>query len=67
MSIEELHINMVSTSSEVRLKEIRDADNNIIIIDTTLRKILLTQLKKMYARYKVMYGCECFIYPKIMH
>ena len=47
---------MVSYPEEGGLEEERDLDNNIIIIDYTLRLIITPQLKKIYARYKVMCG-----------
>ena len=63
----ELHSSMVGLPEEGRINESRDADNNIIISDSTLRNILPSQLKKMTSRYKVMCGCECFISSKSMH
>ena len=57
----------MSTPQECGLKKEKDADNNIIIRNSTLIKILLPQLKNMTARYKVMCVCECCIYTKIMH
>ena len=62
--MQKLHNIMVSTPKEGVLKEARDADNNIIIIDNTLCTVLQNQLKKMSARYKVMCGCECYISAK---
>ena len=62
-----LHNNMVSLPEEVGHKEARDAYNNIIISDSTIQSIIPPQLKKMYARYKVMCGCECLISTKIIH
>ena len=55
---------MVSTPKEGCIKEAREGHNNIIIIDSELHTIIIPQLKKMFAHYKVMCGCECFIYPK---
>ena len=66
-SIQELHNIMVSPPEEGLRKDSRDADNNIIISDSTLRSILPTQPKKIYARYKVMCGCEYYIYAKSIH
>ena len=58
---------MVSPLDEDRLREARDSDNNIIISDSTLRTILSPQLKNLSSWYKVMCGCECFKYDKIIH
>ena len=58
---------MVSTPEEGGLKDARYADNIIIISDYTLSNILPPQLNKVFARYKVMCGCECCIYSKIIH
>ena len=67
MSVQEPHNIMVIPPEEGELNEARKSDNNIIISDYTLRTILLTQPKKIHARYKVMCGCECSIYAKIMN
>ena len=58
---------MASPPEEGGLKDARAADNNIVISDSTLRKILPPQLNKMTYQYKVMCGCECCISYKIMH
>ena len=58
---------MVSPPEEGGIKEARDADNNIIISDSTLRPILPPQLKNMSARYKVLCGFECCISDKSIH
>ena len=47
MYVQELHNSMVGTPYEGRINETRDADNNIIIIDSKLRIILPHQLNKM--------------------
>ena len=52
---------MASPPEEGGLKDARAADNNIVISDSTLRKILPPQLNKMTSRYKVMCGCELHI------
>ena len=49
------------------VKDARDEDDKIIISDSTLRSLLLPQLKQMSARYKIMYGCECCISTKSIH
>ena len=59
MSVRELHNIMVSTPEKGGLKEARDSDNNIIISDSILRKILPPQIKNMTSRYKIMCDCEC--------
>ena len=43
------------------LKVAIEKDGNIIINDTTLRKILPPQVKRVTYQYKVMCGCECCI------
>ena len=58
VSVRELRNSMLSLPEEGGLKEARDARNNIIISDSTLRSILSPQLNKISARYKVMCGCE---------
>ena len=58
---------MMSPPEEGGIKEARDADTNITISDSTLRKILPPQLKTVIYRYKVMCCCECCIYVKSMH
>ena len=67
VSVRELHNSMVSPSEEGGLKEARDADNTIIISDSTLIKILPPQLNKMTYRYKFVCGCERWISANIMH
>ena len=59
VSVQELHNGMVSNPGEGGHKEAREAENNIIISDSTLRSIIPHQLKRMFARYKVICGCEC--------
>ena len=58
---------MASTLEKGRTEEEQDAENNIIIIDSTVRKIIKTQLKNMSSCYKVICWCECCIAAKIMH
>ena len=67
ISVQELHNSMVSPPDEGGPKEARDEDNNIIIRDPTLQNIIPPQLKNMTYQYKVMCGCECCIYAKIVH
>ena len=43
VSVRELHDNLVSDTYNGGLKEARDAENNIIISDFTLRSLLTTQ------------------------
>ena len=49
---------MVSPPEEGGIKDARNTDNNNIISDSTPRQILTPQLKKMSARYKIMFGCD---------
>ena len=58
---------MVSTPKEGGLKETRDEDNNIIIIDSTLLSMIPHQLKEMSKPYKLIFGYDCCIYSKIIH
>ena len=67
MSLRELHNSLVIYTNDGGLKYARDEENNIIISDSTLRSLLPPQLKQIFARYKVMWGCECYIYAKIIH
>ena len=67
MSVRELYNSLVSEPNDGGLKDARDKDGKIIIIDSTLRSLLPPQLKQMSARYKVMCGCECCIYDKSIH
>ena len=64
VSIRGLHNSMVIPPEELRLKEVRDAGNNIIISDSILRHILPYHLKKVTSQYKVICVCECYISDK---
>ena len=67
VSVHVIHNITVSPTEEYVLKEVRDANNNIIVDDSTFHDILPPQLKKMTSIYKVICGCECCISAKIMH
>ena len=67
MSVRELHNSLVSDPNYYGIKDARDEDGKIIISDSTLRSLLLPQLKQMSARYKIMCGCECCIYDQSIH
>ena len=67
VSIKELHNSLVIYHNDRGLKDARDDDGNIIISDSTLRSVLTPQFKKMFARYKIMCGCECCISAKSIH
>ena len=67
LSVRELYNNLVSDPNYGGLKDARDEENNIIISDYTLRTLLPPQLKQISAQYKVMCGCECFIFDKSIH
>ena len=67
VSVRELHNNIVSATKDGGLKEARDEDDNIIISDSTLRSLLPPRLRKFSSRCKVMCGCECCIYYKMMN
>ena len=65
--IQEIHNSTVIPPEEFGLKEVRDADNNIIVDDSIFHDILPPQLKKLTSIYKVICGCECCISAKIVH
>ena len=67
MSVRELHNSLVSYPNYGGLKYARDEDGKIIISDSTLHLLLPPQLKQMFARYKIMCGCECCIPTKNIH
>ena len=67
MSVRELHNSLVSDPNDGGLKDARDEDGKIIISDSTLRLLLPPQPKQMFARYKIMCGCECCIFSKSIH
>ena len=47
VSVIELHNSLVSDPNDVRLKDVRDEDDNIMISDSTLHSLLPPQLKQM--------------------
>ena len=67
VSVQELHNSTVIPPEECVLKEVRDADNNIIVDDSTFHDILPHQIKNITSIYKLICGCECCISAKIMH
>ena len=67
VSVQEPHNSLVGDSVDGVLKESIYAENNIFISDYTLSSLLPPQFKIYISRYKVMYGCECFIYAKSIH
>ena len=58
---------MVSLPEGERLKDARYKQNNNIISNSTLLNILPPQLKNMGTCYKVMCGCGCWVFSKIIH
>ena len=66
-SVRELQDILVSDTNDGGMKDARDEDGKIIISDSTLRSLLPQQLKQMSARYKVMWGCKCYISAKSIH
>ena len=64
VSVRELHNSLVSDPNDGGIKDAREEVNNTIISDSTLRSLLSPQLKTFSPRYKVMCGCECYIYAK---
>ena len=67
MFVRELHNNLVSAIKDGGIKEARDEDDKIIIIDSTLSSLFTPQFKKIPSRYKVMCGCKCCISAKSIH
>ena len=67
VSVRELHNILVSDPHDGGIKDSREEDDNIIISDYTLRSLLPPKLKQISAQYKIMCGCECCIYAKIIH
>ena len=67
MYVRELHNILVSDPNDSGIKDARYEDGKVIISDSTLCSLLPPQLKQMYARYKIMCGCECCIYAKSIH
>ena len=57
----------MSPPEEGNLKESRDEEYIIIMIDSTLHDIIPPQLKNMSVGYIVMCGFECCISDKSMH
>ena len=57
VSVSKLHNSIASPPKEGGRKEASEAENNIIISDSTLQSILPFQLKNMSARYKVICSC----------
>ena len=64
VSVIELYNSLVSDPNDGGIKDAREEVNNTIISDSTLRSLLSPQLKTFSPRYKVMCGCECYIYAK---
>ena len=67
VSVRELHNSLVSDPNYGGLKDARDEYGNIIISGSTFCSLSLPEFKKMSARYKIMCGCKCCIFAKIIH
>ena len=63
----ELYNSFVSYPNDGGLKYSRGEGDDIIISDSTLHSLFPPQLKQNSARYKVVCGCECCIYDKIIY
>ena len=61
ISIRELHNDLVKPMSEGGFAGARDKEGNIIIGDTTLKRLLPPQLRKMTKRNKILCGCETYL------
>ena len=62
-----LNNSLVSDPNYGGMKDARHEDDNIIIRGSAFCSLLPPQLKKMSARYKFMWGCECCISAKSIH
>ena len=58
---------MVIPLEEGGTNDERDTEDNIIIIDSTLRNILPPQLNNSTDQYKLICSCECSISVKSIH
>ena len=67
VSVREIHNRLVSVTNDSGIKDARYEDGKIIISDSIFRSLLPHQLKQMSARYKIMRGCEFFIFAKSKH
>ena len=67
VSVRELHNSLVSDTDNGGIKEARDAEDNIIISDSTSCSLFPPQFKEMSSIYKVICGCECCISDKSIH
>ena len=67
VSVRELHDSLVSNTNDGGIKYALDEDGKTFLSDSTLRSLLPPQLKQISAYYKVMCGCECFVYTKSIH
>ena len=67
ISVQEIYNKLLIPPEEDVFKAEGDEDNNIIVIDSTLRHILPPQLKNITYQYKFMCGCEWCISDKSMH
>ena len=67
VSVRELYNSLVSYPNYGGLKDARYENSKIIISDSSLHSLLPPQLKQMSACYKVVCGCECCIFAKIVH
>ena len=64
VSVGKLHNILVSDPNDGGLKDSMDEYGKIIISDSNFCSMLPPQLKQMYACYKIICGCECFIFDK---
>ena len=67
LSVRELNNILVSYTNDGGIKDARDKYDNVFISDSILRSLLPPKLKQIYARYKVMCGCESCIFAKSIH
>ena len=65
VSVREIHISLVSDTEVGGLKEARDAENNIIISDSTLRSLFTPQLKKCHQDTKSCVVTSVLYLPKL--
>ena len=65
--VQELNNILVSDPVDGAIKEVKEAEHNIIINDSTLCSLFPPRLKLYSSRYKFMCGYECCISAKIIN
>ena len=65
VSVQEIHNSLVSDPVDGGIKEARDSENSIIIIDSTLRLLLQPQLKKCHQNTRSCVVVNVVYLPKL--